>query len=67
MNVKSLVSANQDFNVDDSKSVKVTIKTKPSDLKNITDTNPKLDIPGGEWMYSFKDLADSEGFLFSTV
>jgi hypothetical protein len=47
--------------------VKITIKTDPSDLKNITDTNPELDIPGGEWIFNFKDLADSEGFLFSTV
>jgi hypothetical protein len=47
--------------------VKITIKTDPSDLKNITDTNPELEIPGGEWIFNFKDLADSEGFLFSTV
>ena len=51
LNVKSLVSAGQDVNAEDSKSVKVGIKTKPSDLKNITDTNPKLDIPGGYWEF----------------
>lgn len=65
--VKSFVSAGQDVNAEDSKSVKIEIQTESSDLKNITDTNPKLDIPGGYWEFSFLDLADSEGLLFSTI
>ena len=67
LNVKSFVSVGQTVNAEDSKSVKVVIKTKSSDLKNITDTNPKLDIPGGYWEFSFLNLADSEGLLFSTT
>ena len=65
--LKSHVSDSQEVIPEDSKSVKITIRTKPSDLKNITDTKVSLDIPGGDWRFNFKDLIDSDGFLFSTV